>query len=72
MFKIIQENGGRYEEFFIRYEHLCKDIMDVLEDDGFRDQITRDFTKDHFGLIVQDRAEPYRNLHRQRDRSRRS
>ena len=47
MIKIIQENGGRYEEFFIRYEHLCKDIMDVLEDDGFRDQITRDFTKDH-------------------------
>ena len=31
MIKIIQENGGRYEEFFIRYEHLCKDIMDVLE-----------------------------------------
>lgn len=51
MIKIIQENGGRYEEFFIRYEHLCKDIMDVLEDDGFRDQITRDFTKDHFGLM---------------------
>ena len=51
MIKIIQENGGRYEEFFIRYEHLCKDIMDVLVDDGFRDQITRDFTKDHFGLM---------------------
>ena len=51
MIKIIQENGGRYEEFFIRYEHLCKDIMDVLEDDGFRDQITRDFTTDHFGLM---------------------
>lgn len=51
MIKIIQENGGRYEEFFIRYEHLCKDIMDVLEDNGFRDQITRDFTKDHFGLM---------------------
>ena len=51
MIKIIQANGGRYEEFFIRYEHLCKDIMDVLEDDGFRDQITRDFTKDHFGLM---------------------
>lgn len=51
MIKIIQENGGRYEEFFIRYEHLCKDIMDVLEDDGFRNQITRDFTKDHFGLM---------------------
>lgn len=51
MIKIIQENGGRYEEFFIRYEHLCKDIMDVLEDDGFRDQITRDFAKDHFGLM---------------------
>lgn len=51
MIKIIQENGGRYEEFFIRYEHLCKDIMDVLEDDGFCDQITRDFTKDHFGLM---------------------
>lgn len=51
MIKIIQENGGRYEEFFIRYEHLCKDIVDVLEDDGFRDQITRDFTKDHFGLM---------------------
>ena len=51
MIKIIQENGGRYEEFFIRYEHLCKDIMDVLEDDGFRGQITRDFTKDHFGLM---------------------
>ena len=51
MIKIIQENGGRYEEFFIRYEHLCKDIMDVLEDDGFRDQITRDITKDHFGLM---------------------
>ena len=51
MIKIIQENGGRYEEFFFRYEHLCNDSMDVLEDDGFRDQITRDFTKDHFGLM---------------------
>lgn len=48
MIKIIQERGGRYEEFFIRYQHLCKDVM---EDEGFRDQISRDFTKDHFGLM---------------------
>ena len=27
MIKIIQENGGRYEEFFIRYEHLCNDMI---------------------------------------------
>ena len=51
MIKIIQERGGRYEEFFIRYQHLCKDVMDVMEDEGFRDQISRDFTKDHFGLM---------------------
>lgn len=25
--------------------------MDVMEDEGFRDQISRDFTKDHFGLM---------------------
>ena len=51
MIKIIQERGGRYEEFFIRYQHLCKDVMDVMEDEGFRDQISRDFTKDRFGLM---------------------
>ena len=45
MIKIIQENGGRYEEFFIRYEHLCNDMMAVMEDDGFRDQISKDFNK---------------------------
>ena len=51
MIKIIQENGGRYEEFFIRYEHLCNDMMAVMEDDGFRDQISKDFTKDRHGLM---------------------
>ena len=40
MIKIIQEKGGRYEEFFIRYEHLCVDMMKVLVDDGLRDQIS--------------------------------
>ena len=31
MIKIIEENGGRYEELFIRYEHLCNDMMAVME-----------------------------------------
>lgn len=51
MIKIIEENGGRYEELFIRYEHLCNDMMAVMEDDGFRDQISKDFTKDRHGLM---------------------
>ena len=52
MIKIIQENGGRYEEFFIRYEHLCNDMMAVMEDDGFRDsRFLKDLSKDRHGLM---------------------
>ena len=51
MIKIIQEEDGRYEEFFIRYQHLCEDVVSVMEDDSFRDQISKDFTKDHYGLM---------------------
>ena len=51
MIKITEENGGRYEELFIRYEHLCNDMMAVMEDDGFRDQISKDFTKERHGLM---------------------
>lgn len=50
MIKIIQEKGGRYEEFFIRYNHLCDDVMALMDNDQMRDQISRDFTQDRFGL----------------------